>query len=735
MFVVVTSFSSQGLALLDVGGKGSAEDREALKLLYTFDEAAGSNTVFNQIEKNNPNHPSHLTVTGNATNIKLEDGQIEFVKNSVQTAREQVYFRSPIGTTVRNEVVTIKDKKAKAQGLFNDRVYLKSKGEIGISSICGSDEEVTVQIFYKPKRINYSTERANMVTLRPLNSASSSFTMSELYGQESVRSNIGRLIMNHRNKDVDYSGRQNETVITFKTGGSYSSYHLIHSEAGKEGWLTTERATGGYKVTNFSNSRLIIGASRFPNGENVGTLLGLLNNATQDSVIKNLINFNTSGYTGSIQQFALYCRNVDQAEVLGGEYTDTTKIKVTPELVGEPTQSEKVAVRLLSLITKKKIPVDAAIVKQAAVHISRGDYKKAAQIGIELPDFYNNTVKDMGLKMSNREETVDVPLNDFTATVIGVVRDQVNAKELLTGNFYYRGNGLVGVPSDVKTHMLQSNTHYEELDKGGYDLKKALIRVDGQKLTGASGAPVDNPDPAGVLTSRAFMAAHSVAGTNRRQVEYTFKQFMCLNLSEVADTEASDLRVGRDIDRFPGGSHKKYQTSCKGCHTVMDGFRGAFAKVDYGTFGRVSYVKHGDLQSINRAVVSGKSIYHPIGSPVKNISYKMNHNDFAFPNGYVTRDDSFYNFANRGANKILLGWRSSLNKGYGIGQFGKMISESERFSKCMVKQVFEAICPVNIDENILSKLSVYVNQFESSGYNLKELFLNASISPLCIGGN
>ena len=442
---------------------------------------------------------------------------------------------------------------------------------------------------------------------------------------------------------------------------------------------------------------------------------------TDDKAVQAFIQGNAGGYVGSIEQVALYCRSTERSEALGGEYTDTTKIKVTPDLNGEPTQAEKVAVRLLSLMTKKKIPIDAKIVEQASVHISRGNYRKAAEVGVELPDFYNNTVKELGLKMSNREETVDVALNDFAATMIGVVRDQINAKELLTGNFLYRADGLVGVPADMKTHMLQSNIHYEELDKGGYDLKKALVRSDGQKIIGAKGTPVNHPDPAGVLTSRAYLSAHAVAGTNRRQVEYAFKQFMCLDLSEVADTESSDLRVGRDIDRFPGNSHKKYQTSCKGCHTVMDGFRGAFAKTDFDT--RNSYVKHADLQNLSK------------GSYPKGISYKVNHNEFAFPNGFVTRDDSFYNFANRGSNKVLLGWRSPASKGFGMGQFGKMLSESERFSKCMVKKVFESVCPVIVDENILAKLTVYVSDFESSNYNMKELFINAAISPLCLGGN
>ena len=722
LFVVVTSFSSQGLALLNVGGKGSAEDRAELKLLYTFDDDESSNKIINQVHSNDLSHPSHLLIKGNRSNLIISDSSIKFSKNAILNNTDRKHIAAKIwddvGSSKKPIIVSLESKKAIGRRVLQDGVYLESQGKVDFIDLCSSNEEATLQVFFKPKNVNYGPLTANIFRLQPLTATHGTITLSQQFNEKRLRAYVNEKAAAFRVNDLEFTGVQNESVVTFSPSTGIDGYFLLHSGAGKEGWESVNTTAGGKVLKNYANSRVLLGTAPIKNGAGASNLVNQLNALNDDASVKAIIQGNTGGYVGSIEQIAFYCRFVDQAEVLGGEYTDTTKIKVTPNLNGEPTQAEKVAVRLLSLMAKKKIPVDAALVKKAALHISRGEYKKAAQVGVELPDFYNNTVKDLGLRMSNREETIDAPLNDFAATMIGVVRDQVNAKELLTGNFYYRGNGLVGVPSDMKTHMLHSNIHYQELEKGGYDLKKALVRADGQKITGPQGTPVNHPDPAGVLTSRAYMAAHAVAGTNRRQVEYAFKQFMCLDLSEIADTEASDLRVGRDIDRFPGNSHKKYQTSCKGCHTVMDGFRGAFAKTDFGT-----YVKHGDLVTVHK------------GRYPKKVSFKVNHNEFAYPNGYITRDDSFYNFANRGANKVLLGWRSPVSKGYGMGQFGKMLAESKRFSKCMVKRVFEAVCPVNIDENILSKLSVYVSEFESSNYNLKELFINASISPLCLGGN
>ncbi len=738
VFIFVFIFSSQVFALLDVAGKGNVEDRRELKLLYTFDEASNANLILNQVHKNDLSHPTHLVIRGNRSSAVLSEGSLNFQKNAILNRTESRIVNADIGAELNDDtLVTIDLKKEIARNYLRQAVYLESQGVVEFNNLCSNDKEATLQFFFKPRNENYSSATSNLFRLQNPTSEMSSFHLNQEFNQQRLKIKVNSSTSKFRRNDLDFTGVQNEAIVSVSENKKIDKYFLLHSPAGKEGWFSQDESSSGgnsiKKINNFSGSKLLIGTANFKYGVGVSDKINQLNLINNDEDLREFIQYNAGGYVGSIEQIAFYCRKTTQSEALGGEYLDTSRIKVTPSLTGEPTQAEKVAVRLLSLIAKKKIPIDAGIVKDAAVHIGRGDYKKAARIGVELPDFYNNTVKEMGLKMSNREESVDVPLNDFAATMVGVVRDQINAKELLTGNFYYRGHRLVGVPADLKTHILQSNIHYNELDKQGYDLKKALVRVDGQKILDRKMLPISHPDPAGVLTSRAYLSAHAVAGTNRRQVEYAFKEFMCLEMSEVADTEVSDLRVGRDIDRFPANSNKKYQTSCKGCHTVMDGFRGAFAKIDFHP--SRNFVMHGDQHKINRVKIGKDHFDYPKDKNIESISYKVNHNEFVFPNGYVTRDDSFYNYANRGSNKVLLGWRSPASKGYGIGQFGQMISESKRFSQCMVKRVFEAICPVNINENILSKLENYVNDFEKSGYNMKALFIEAAVSPLCLGGN
>ena len=49
------------------------------------------------------------------------------------------------------------------------------------------------------------------------------------------------------------------------------------------------------------------------------------------------------------------------------------------------------------------------------------------------PRFYNVTLKNIVTPWTNRDQTVFVPLNDYTATVIGMVRDDVPFNTALSG--------------------------------------------------------------------------------------------------------------------------------------------------------------------------------------------------------------------------------------------------------------------------------------------------------------
>lgn len=422
---------------------------------------------------------------------------------------------------------------------------------------------------------------------------------------------------------------------------------------------------------------------------------------------------------------------------------------IRPDTQAPITAMRKKAQRLYERMTGTITPIDNPVLVQMEQKLNQGQLQEAAALVTEQPNFYNITVKQMALKMSTREETIRIPFNDMAAMIVGVVRDETDARELLTGNFNYVGNAeFMYTTEDDKLKkplhtaealyqraggLLSSSTsHYIALDNPKYDLSKILQRVEGQKIAqqftqreaGLITAPpivVDNPDPAGVITSFAFAAAHMTAGTSRRPVEYTFRQFMCVPIELWADTKASSGRIGRDIDRAPGGDPNVFKTSCQGCHNVMDGFRGAFARYDYK-----GSIIHG-LVNTNDTLIKGGNAQGIIG--------KINSNQAVSSVGYTTIDDSFVNNANQNNNANLFGWRSPSNVGMGVREFGAMVANSKRYSACWVKRVYETVCKKELtEEDMTTWVPQFAQTFEKDEYNLKKLFQKVSVYPSCLGG-
>ena len=65
----------------------------------------------------------------------------------------------------------------------------------------------------------------------------------------------------------------------------------------------------------------------------------------------------------------------------------------------------------------------------------------AAYIAMDNQYFYNVTLKNFASPWTNRDQSVFVPLNDYVATVIGMVRDDVDFSTLLSANLTYVGQG------------------------------------------------------------------------------------------------------------------------------------------------------------------------------------------------------------------------------------------------------------------------------------------------------
>src|SRR5579862_4425716 len=105
-----------------------------------------------------------------------------------------------------------------------------------------------------------------------------------------------------------------------------------------------------------------------------------------------------------------------------------------------PTQDE--AVRMYNRIAG--IPPNAA---ELAQMLAAATPVAAALIATNDAKFYNDTIRNMAAPWTNRSQSVFVPLNDYTATVIGMVKDDVPFNTLLSADLVYIADSASGAPA------------------------------------------------------------------------------------------------------------------------------------------------------------------------------------------------------------------------------------------------------------------------------------------------
>jgi hypothetical protein len=104
-----------------------------------------------------------------------------------------------------------------------------------------------------------------------------------------------------------------------------------------------------------------------------------------------------------------------------------------------------------------------------AADIGANNAQAAAQLAMANKNFYNVTLKNFVAPWTSRDRSVFVPLNDYTATVIGMVRDDVDFSTVLSADLLYVGN-VAGAPA----YSALNNDHYQYLDDNNVDLKASL---------------------------------------------------------------------------------------------------------------------------------------------------------------------------------------------------------------------------------------------------------------------
>jgi len=344
------------------------------------------------------------------------------------------------------------------------------------------------------------------------------------------------------------------------------------------------------------------------------------------------------------------------------------------------------------------VPPSETVLADMQADVAGGNAVGAANTAMDDSNFYSVTLKNFAAPWTNRDQSVFVPLNDYTATVIGMVRDDVPFNTLLSANLVYVGTGA-GVPAYSPTN----NDNYQALEDQNADLK---ARLSATTQTLASGLP--DSATAGVITTRAAAEAFFIAGTNRAMFRFTMLNHLCRDMDQVLDTSRVPDRIRQDVSRSPGGDSRIFLNNCIGCHSGMDPLAQAFAYYDFDpTQGRIQYTP---------GVVQAKYF----------------NNDTTFAHGYRTPDDQWSNYWRAGQN-ALLGWDTQLaGSGSGAKSMGQELANSTAFAQCQVEKVFRNVCLRSpVDGAARTQIDSMVGSFRSGGYRLKQVF--AESAAYCMG--
>lgn len=362
------------------------------------------------------------------------------------------------------------------------------------------------------------------------------------------------------------------------------------------------------------------------------------------------------------------------------------------------------------------VPPTEAVLSQMVDDINTSNPIAAAYKAMDNISFYNVTLKNFAAPWTNKDQSVFVPLNDYTATVIGMIRDDLDFRQVLYGDILYVGAGNLGLPA----YSMSNNAHYQALEDQGINLKANLTRTTQSSVTGL---PADST--AGVMTTRAAAKAFFYAGTNRAMFRFTLLNHLCTDLEQVKDISRPPDRIRQDVSRSPGGDSRIFLNNCIGCHSGMDPMAQAFAYYNY------EYDRNADPDGINgRLAYNGAGTIDPdTGSRVQG-KYLINADNFK--SGYVTTDDRWNNYWRSGPN-ALLGWDAGLSgSGEGAKSLGQELAGSDAFARCQVKKVFKTVCLRQpTDSNDFSKVDEMVASFKSSNYKMKQIFAEAG--AYCMG--
>jgi hypothetical protein len=298
------------------------------------------------------------------------------------------------------------------------------------------------------------------------------------------------------------------------------------------------------------------------------------------------------------------------------------------------------------------------------------------------PEFYNVTLKNMFLPATNRDQSVFVPLNDYVATAIGMIKDDLPFNTALSADILYTLSGSLPAPSTA------NNDHYATADTNNVDISKSLVRTTQTAVYGSTAAP------AGLITTRASSSAFFINGTNRAMFRFTLINHLCRDMEQVQDTSRPTDQIRQDVASSPGGDSRVYLNNCIGCHSGMDPMARAFAYYNFNTTTNMTEYVAGTV----------------------NAKY------------FINSSNNWTNRWRAGPNAAL-GFEPTLpGTGRGAASLGAELAASDAFAACQVQKAFKAVClRAPSSQQDVDAVNTIKLAFKANGYKMKQVFAAAAV--------
>jgi hypothetical protein len=408
--------------------------------------------------------------------------------------------------------------------------------------------------------------------------------------------------------------------------------------------------------------------------------------------------------------------------------------------------------------------------------------------------FYSVSLKNFVMPWTNEEQTVLAPLNDYAATVIGIIRDDVAFDKVLSENILY-----YGVAGGLSPLDASSNQHYVDLEDGAYDLSSSSVLASRSQ----AGYIPAGAEPAGVVTTRAASLAFFSGGTNRLMWRATSMNYLCRDLEQMKDVSRTPDRIRQDVSRSPGGDSSIFLSACMGCHAGMDPLAGAYAYYDHEVLddgtptGHMLWKQNSEMFGGTPAVTSNPGVgaelfsancagagchtQNNIGNPsVSDITNAINSvprmsgispdldfsaivaflngveepevvevtakyliNSGNFKYGYETVDNQWTNYWRDGPNAELeWGWNMrnipashgpgvKIASGTGAASLGYEVTSTRAFAQCQVEKVYKHVCLRDPLATESGTVDNIATAFKNDQYNMKTVF--KKVAAQCMG--